>query len=201
MKRSFCAIVMALISAGACASDSGTATARGKVVEARVDVFGWNDARTGATLIDRQGRRTGWNGERPVDQIPGCMYEPASEEGIPDETRADTLGQRAALDTASHGHPATPMEHFFKIFNDAITPVGLIDQGGCELRLDPVVGGKIKLALAASGVGLKASEDTTSIWVTAGVQSRWTLTWKVAGEKCAVRIARIAAKGSTPATK
>jgi hypothetical protein len=182
------------MSASACSSGSGEPPARGKLSEVDVNVSGWNEARVGATLIDRNGRRTGWNVDRPIDEISGCMYESGSEEGIPDETVPDTLERTTAADTVPGGPQSMPIYHFFRILNDVVTPVGLIDQGGCELRLDPVVGGKVRLAVVATGIGLSGCSDTTSVWVKPGVPSRWRLSWKPAGDKCAVRISRMAAK-------
>jgi hypothetical protein len=194
-------LTLAVVIAGSCSSSSGQAPASRGLIEAHVDVFGWNDARVAATLIDRNGRRTGWNLDRPIDQIRGCVYKPASEEDTSDEGPATAPKQPVRADTATRRTQPTPMEHYFKICNDAMTAVGLIDQGGCELRLDPVVGGKVRLALLASGVRLSECRDTTSVWVTPGVPSRWWLSWKVTGDKCFVKISRMVAKGLAPSPR
>ena len=192
-------LAIVLTSTGACSSGSSEPAGRGRMSEAQVNVFAWNDARVGATLIDRNGRRTGWNANRSVREIAGCTLESGSEEGIPDETAPDTLEETTPADTVPRGPQPTPMEHHFKIFNDAATPIGLIDQGGCELRLDPAVGGKVQLTLSASGIGLGGCKDTTSVWVKPGIPLRWWLSWKPAGDKCVVKIARMAAtKAESP---
>ncbi|MBI5708841.1 MAG: hypothetical protein HZC42_00810 [Candidatus Eisenbacteria bacterium] len=175
-----------------------------------MSISAWNDARVGAVLIDRKGRRTGWNVDRPIDEIPGCVYGSGSDEGIPEEwwlpedTTEVALPETVGIDTAFVRVPApqpTPKFHEFDIFNDIVTPVGLIDQGGCELRLDPVVGGKVQLTLSATGVGFNMCKDTTSVWVRPGAPSRWRLSWKAAGDKCTVKISRIAGKRSSSSSR
>jgi hypothetical protein len=194
-KTTLCVLVIALTAGVACSAGSGGRTRDGKLVEAQVNVFAWNDARTAAMLIDRNGRRTGWNGDRPIDQIRGCTYEAGSEVGIPDESVPDTLEEAVSADTAVAGPELTPMEHHFKIFNDGVTEVGLIEQTECELRLDPVVAGKVQLTLSARGTGVSGCADTTSVWVKPGVPLRWRLSWKVTGDSCVVRISSIAVRG------
>jgi len=131
---------------------------------------------------------------RSIREIAGCTLESGSEEGIPDENVADTLERPTAADTVGGGPQSMPIYHFFRVYNDAVTPVGLIDQGGCELRLDPVVGGRAQLALVATGIGLSGCSDLTSVWVKPGVPSRWRLSWKTAGDSCIVRLSQIAAR-------
>ena len=129
--------------------------------------------------------------DRPIREIKGCVHEYWSDEGIPDETVPDTPEQTTAADTVP-GSQSMPIHHFFRIYNDVVTPVGLIDQGGCELQLDPVVDGKAQLALVATVIGLGRCSDTTSIWVKPGLPSRLWLSWKPAGDKCVVKISRMA---------
>ena len=197
-------LACALVGASACSPGYGGAPpASGSFTTVHVSVDAWNDARVGAVLIDRNGRRTGWKVDRPIREIAGCGHGYGSDEGIPDEwwvpedTTAvvvpETLIVNAPLDTVPGPQP-TPMYHYFDIQNDLITPVGLIDQGGCELRLDPVVGGKVQLGLSATGVGFNMCKDTTSVWVRPGVPLRWRLSWKAAGDKCTVKILRLHAR-------
>jgi hypothetical protein len=189
MRRVLLGIVaIALASAGACSRSSSEPPERVKLIEAHVNVFGW-DGRVGAMLIDRGGRRTGWKVDGSVRDIAGCTLQSGSEVGIPDEIARDSLEEPTSVDTV-------PMYHYFRIHNDAVTPVGLIDQGGCELRLDPIVAGKVHLALGASGIGLNGCGDTTSVWVKPGVPSRWRLSWKPAGEKCVVKLSKMDASPS-----
>ena len=80
----------------------------------------------------------------------------------------------------------------------------LADQMGAELVEGSdlrVVGGKVQLTLVATGIGLTGCKDTTSIWVKPGVPSRWRLSWKIAGEKCAVKISPMAATKQASHTK
>ena len=192
-------LTVALMSVGACSSGYGGAPARGKLTQARAVVFGWNDARVGALLIDRNGRQTGWKRDRSIREIAGCMLQSGSEEGIPDEAPPDTFVQTTPADTVQRQILRTPMYHYFTIEDSADVP-GLLHQGGCELRLDPVVGGKVQLTLLASGVGFSECKDTTSVWVKPGIPSRLWLSWKTAGDSCRVRISQMAARkpGSSP---
>src|SRR5207247_2094410 len=101
-------------------------------------------------------------------RIKGCLHEYGSDEGIPDET-AETPEQTTPGDTVPGG---TPMYHYFTI-RDSADVLGLLHEGGCELRLDPVVGGKVHLTLFASGIGVRECADTTSVWVRPSVPSSW----------------------------
>ncbi len=141
-------------------------------------------------LIDRQGRRTGWNVDRPIRQIPGCLHGYGSEDGIPDEDAPEDTTTLSPADTVP-GHPEPmPVSHYFSIQDSAGTP-GLLREGGCELRLDPVADGHVTLAVTGTGTGFSECQDTTSVTVTTGVPSRWWVTWKPAKDKCVVRISRL----------
>jgi len=183
-------LMLALFGAVACSSHFGGASAREGLTRVNVDVFGW-DAYVRATLIDREGRRTGWNIDRPIREIPGCLHDYGSDVGIPDETAPADTTEEATADTVPGGPQPTPMYQYFTIADSAGVR-GLIHQGGCELRLDPDVGGKVQLALVANGAGLKECKDTTSVWVKPGVPSRWWLSWKRSRDGCLVKITRIA---------
>ena len=155
-------------------------------------------------VIDQSGQRTGWTVEGQLREIVGCGLGFGSDEGIPNPRPddADTAGvaawERSQADTPKPGEPEPyPIYHYFTISNDAVTPVGLIDQGGCELRLDPIVAGRVRLALSAEGVGFSLRQDTTSVWVRPGVSSRWRLSWRATGDSCIVKIARL--RGRDPA--
>jgi hypothetical protein len=173
------------------------------ITAVHVSVDAWNDARVGAMLIDRNGRRTGWNVDRPIREIPGCIHGYGSDEGIPDywwlpeDTTEVALPDTVGADTAFVRVPApqpTPVYHYFDIFNDIVTPVGLIDEGGCELRLDPVAAGKVQFGISATGNGFNMCKDTTSVWVQPGVPLRWRLSWKVREGGCVVKIAKMPEK-------
>ena len=196
MKRLPWLLVGVVLSAGACASGASTP---GKFLQVYVSIFGFGDARIEAVLIDREGRRTGWNVDRPIRQIPGCSHGYGSEEGIPDENAPADTTTLAPADTVP-GHPEpTPVYHYFSIQDSAGTP-GLLRDGGCELRLDPVAGGHVTLAVTGTGIGFTECQDTTSVAAKPGVPSRWWLSWKAAGDECVVRISRMAATKPTRTT-
>lgn len=164
-----------------------------------VNVHAWNDARIAPILVDRSGRRTGWVSGRSITEIPGCSHGYGSEEGIPDElppgqsepeATPKPITVVASVDTIV-APQTTPMYHYFHIQNDVITPVGLIDDGECELRLDPTVAGKVQLGLSAMGIGSIACQDSTSVRVTPGVPLRWRLSWRAGKDTCFVRMERI----------
>ena len=76
-------------------------------------------------------------------------------------------------------------------------PPGLIDQGGCELRLDPITACMVRLAINDQGIKFRGCRDTTSLWVTPGTPLRWRLAWKVVGDSCIVKISRLDERGSS----
>jgi hypothetical protein len=167
----------------------------GKFSQVYVSIFGFGDARVGAVLIDRNGRRTGWNVDRPIRQIPGCVHGYGSEDGITDENAPEDTTELAPADTVP-GHPEpTPVYHEFSIQDSAGTP-GLLEEGGCELRLDPVAGGHVTLAVTGTVPGFNACQETTSVTVKPGVSSRWRLEWKATQSRCNVRVSRML--GSVP---
>jgi hypothetical protein len=188
-------LVLTLVASVACSSGVGGAPERGRLARVNVDVFGWN-AFVKATIIDREGRRTGWNVDRPIREIPGCLHEYGSEEGIPNEDAPEDTTSQAPADTVPGGPQPTPMYHYFTIADSADVP-GLIHEGGCELRLDPEVGGKVQLALLANGAGLKECKDTTSVWAKPGIRTRWRLSWKTDGRKCYVSISQVTRERTT----
>lgn len=188
----------------ACAPGRGDPTNyQARLTEVVVSVRGWDGGRVGAALIDRSGRRTGLSLGGSVDEIPGCARSSGSEDGIPiprpddSDTAAIAEWERFQADTFPDpvpGDPATtPLYHYFLISNDAATPVGLIDQGGCELVLEPAIPGNVQLSLVAKMGRTSSCRDTTSAVVKPGESSRWRLSWRVVGEKCAVKIARLPA--------
>jgi hypothetical protein len=185
-----------VLSLGACASRSSTpAGTTGKFLQVYVSIFGFGEARVGAALIDLEGRRTGWNVDRPIRQIPGCSHGYGSEEGIPNaDAPADTTTLAPADTVPGHPEP-TPVYHYFSIQDSMGTP-GLLHEGGCELRLDPVADGHVTLALTGTGVGFSQCQDTTSVAVRSGVSSRWWLRWRATGGKCTVTISRMS--GESP---
>jgi len=191
-----CILVSACASPGS--SDAPTPTGRFSVVYVTLSAFG--DARVGAVLIDRRGRRTGYNVDRPIWRIPGCRYRGGSEDGIPDPNAPEDTIEQARADTVPGGLQPIPIFHAFDVFQpipvDSANLPGLLSEGGCELRLDPVAAGHVTLAIVGTGVGFEQCQDTTSVNVTPGLPSRWRLSWKVQGDGCVVKIARMSKKES-----
>src|SRR5438094_3228507 len=102
-----CAVGLGLIYGAAYSPSSGGTPAR-KLRQVHVVVDGWY-AFVKATLIDREGRREGWNVDRPIFGIPGCNFGYGSEEGTPDENAPEDTTKLAPADTIP-GHPEpTPM--------------------------------------------------------------------------------------------
>lgn len=200
-------LVLGLLCTAACASVGGvpTTTPR-KFARVNVSVDGWA---VEAVLIDRSGRRTGWTRDaRHLDEINGCRsqsgWEDDTQDPRPDAT--DTAGvavweEERLQDSIYFASDPPPTWHFFEIGDDmnfrAGGPQGLIDQGGCELRLDPIHAGALRLAINAEGSGFRACEDTTSTLVTPGKPQRWRLSWKAAGDSCIVKMARVDVQRST----
>jgi hypothetical protein len=185
-----CILVNACASPGS--SDAPAPPGRFSVVYVTVHAFG--DARVGAALMDRKGRRTGWNVDRPIREIPGCGHEYGSEDGIPDENAPEDTTEQAPADTVPGGPQPIPIYHNFNVFQpirqDSANLPGLLSEGGCELRLDPVAAGHVTLAVVGTGIGFEQCQDTTSVNVTPGLPSWWRLSWKVRESGCVVKIAR-----------
>ncbi|HEX4913068.1 MAG TPA: hypothetical protein VFV51_03880 [Vicinamibacterales bacterium] len=202
--KSRLAWLLACILASACAapgsSDAPARSSRFAVVYVSVHAFG--EARVGAALIDQEGRRTGWNLDRPIREIPGCGHEYGSEDGIPYDDVPEDATEPAPADTVPGGPQPMPIYHFFHIFQpilaDSANQPGLLSVGGCELRLDPTAGGRVRLAIVGTGVELEQCQDTTSVAVRAGVPSRWWLSWRAADGKCMVAMSRMSSDPSTP---
>lgn len=200
----------ALACVGACSSGGGgEPPLTGRFTQVFLSVNGvatarsdgkWESARVSAVVTDRDGRRTGWTVEGQLREIVGCGLGFGWEEGIPTSRPddADTAGvaawERSQADTVQPDEPEPhPIYHYFHIArNDAVVSGGLIDQGGCDLELDPIVAGKVQLSLSAEGGGFSLCKDTTSTWVRLGVPLRWRLSWKATGEECIVKISPIA---------
>ncbi len=181
-------LALTLAAFAACSSEVGEAPTHGRLTRVSVNIFGWNTL-IGATLTDREGRKCGWNVDRPIREIPGCLHDYGSEEGIPNEDGPEDTTTTAPTDTMPGGPQPTPMYHYFTIADSAQVP-GLIHEGGCELRLDPEVSGKVQLTLMGNGAGLAECRDTTSVWVSRGAPSRWRLRWSERAGKCSVKIMR-----------
>lgn len=198
-------LVLGLLCTAACASGGGASTATpGKLTQVNLSVDGWA---VEAVLVDRDGRRTGWTRSGDLREINGCTKQSGWEDGIPNPRPDDSDSAEVAAweeaqrqDSIYAASNPLPTSHFFSIGNHknyrAGGPVGLIDQGGCELRLDPISAGAVRLSLRAEGIGFSARRDTTSTLVTPGKPQRWRLSWKQAGDSCVVKISRLAERGS-----
>lgn len=178
-----------------------------RLSEVTVSVSGWNEARVGVLLIDRSGKGTGWEGGRSIGQIAGCSHGFGNDVGIPDDSVVDdstgvpvvAAKQSATTDSVLAGS-GPPMYHYFTIRNDAVTKLGLIDQSGCEVRLDPIVAGRVDIAITGMLGGFGTCQDTVTVWVQRGVPVRRRLSWTGTGGKCAVKISAIPTKKpSSPA--
>lgn len=156
-----------------------------------LSVYAFDDAGVGAVVVDREGRRTGWNLDRPIREIPGCVHGYGTEEGIPDQsTQLDT----AAVDEMVSGGPEpTPKYHYFTIRDSAGVP-GLLSEGSCELLLVSRHGGHVTLAATGRSSGSEVCQDTASTSVKPGAASRWKISWNSGARKCVVSVSRIPSK-------
>lgn len=202
-------LVLGLLCTAACASVGSvpTATPR-RLTRLNVVVQNW-DARVEAVLIDQYGQRSGWTRKGVAEEVNGCISQSGWEDGIPNprpdesDTAAVAEWERIQAEDSTYAATTPPIYHHFSIGNDrnyrdelAKRFVGLIEQGGCELRLVPLYPGALSLAINAEGIGVRGCEDTTSVLVTPGKPQRWRLTWKQAGDSCVVEITRLDVRGS-----
>lgn len=201
MKRLTSAMACVVLCLSSCASRSDTPQGvHGNFLQVLVSIYAFNDARVGAVLVDGQGRRTGWNVDRPIREIPGVLNGYGTEEGIPDEASSEDTTTLAPADTVpGHAEP-TPKYYYLSVQNSSGVP-GLLHEGGCELRLDPVADGHVTLALTGTGVGFGQCQDTTSVTVRAGVPSRWWLRWRATEGRCTVAISRIPGRAPTKSVR
>lgn len=199
--------VLGLVCTAACASVGSvpTRTPR-KFTRVNVSVNGWA---VEAVLIDRDGRRSGWTRNARLREINGCAnqagWEDDTSDPRPDES--DSAGvaeweEAQREDSIYFASDPPPTWHFFSIGNDknyrAGGPPGLIDQGRCELRLDPIHAGTVELSLRADGIGLRSRRDTTSAVIVPGKPQHWRLSWKVAGDSCVLNMSRIERRSARP---
>lgn len=186
-----------VLGVGSCASQSRPSVNKERgVSQVLVAISAFNETRVRAALIDRSGRRTGWNVDRPIREIPGVLNGYGTAEGITDENAPEDTTTLAPADTVP-GHPEPTPKYYELTIQDSSDVRGLLHEGGCELRLDPEVPGHVMLAITGSGIGLEQCQDTTSANVKAGVRSRWWLTWKVTQLKCDVTISAMVGKNAT----
>jgi hypothetical protein len=195
MKRLTAVMACVVLGLGSCASRSGTPTDNhGRLLQVLVSVYAFNDARVRAVLIDGQGRRTGWNVDRPIREIPGVLNGYGTEEGIPDEDAPVDTTTLAPADTVPV-HPEPTPKYYYLSLQDSSGVPSLLHDGECELRLDPVAAGHVTLTLTGTGVGFGQCQDTTSVTVRAGVPSRWWLRWNATEGRCTVAISRMSGIG------
>lgn len=201
--------VLGLVCAAACTSVGSAPTETPKKftrLNVSVDAVTYEVPEPGlveALLIDRDGRRTGWTRKGVLREINGCASQHGSEDGIPissDTTGLDAdekalLAAMLARDSLRAEQETGPTWHYFQIGNDigyrAGGPLGLIDQGGCELRLDPITSCMVRLAISDQGTEFRGCRDTTSLWVKPGTPQRWRLSWKVVGDSCVLKLSRL----------
>ncbi len=182
---------------GSCASRSGQpADAHGKLTQVLVSIYGLDEARVRAVLIDREGRRTGWNVDRSIRQIPGVLDGYGTAEGIPDEDAPADTSTPSPADTVP-GHPEPTPKYYYLSIEDSLGTPGLLRESGCDLRLDPERSGHVTLAVTGHGIGLEQCQDTTSLNVIVGVPSLWRLSWSVGLGKCDVKVDRVPRRKAT----
>jgi len=186
-----------VLGAGSCASQSRPSVNKERTLsQVLVAISAFNETRVRAVLIDRSGRRTGWNVDRPIREIPGVLNGYGTAEGITDENTPEDTTTLAPADTVP-GHPEPTPKYYELTIQDSSDVRGLLHEGGCELRLDPEVPGHVMLATTGSGAGLEQCQDTTSVNVKPGVLSRWWLTWRATQIRCDVKISRMVGKDAT----
>jgi hypothetical protein len=186
------ALACFLFGSGAPIGASGVVGGERRLSIVYVSVSGFGDVHIDAVLVDSEGRRTGTSRGQLLREIPGCWGGFGCEEGIPDE--ADTL---AAASDAADTSCRVPIYHYFSVSNDAVTPVGLIDEQSCELRIVPATMGRVDIAFTLQPVGLSACKDTAMVWVRPGAEMRWKLSWGARDSVCDVRIQRLQPHSTT----
>lgn len=200
MKRLLLVLACVVLGVGSCASQSSPPVTRERTLsQVLVAISAFNETRVRAVLIDRKGRRTGWNVDRPIREIPGVMNGHGTAEGITDENTPEDTTTLAPADTVP-GHPEPTPKYYELSIQDSSDVPGLLHEGACELRLDAEMPGHVMLAITGSGIGLEQCQDTTSVNVKRGGPSRWRLSWKAVPGRCHVKISRVtdesSAKGS-----
>lgn len=204
-------LVLTLVAVVACSSVGTVHTENPKRI-VRVNVVVENyDARVEALIIDRHGRRSGWARQGEIEEINGCISRAGWGDGLPDQgpgepdsaavAESERMQAEDSAFAVSNPNPLPDLIEFgvgnhlnYRAELADMFP-GLLDQGGCELRLDPIHPGALNLAINAEGTGFRGCEDTTSVVVTPGEPQRWRLSWKVSGDSCVVKMVRLAATG------
>ena len=147
-----------------------------------------------ATMIDRHGRRTGWDGgpERNARrEIRGCRYEAGDEgEEGPSQVPAEASHHLRHAQSAGKGVPVRPPDvHAFDFGEAEGAGGGLFADGTCELQI-------VAPRRLVAGVGIRTMRgpdmncyDRKDDTLQAGVLYRCRLKWSTSVDSCVARIA------------
>ncbi len=185
---------------GGCAASSPQALRPYSVLsEVRIDVWGGDTHHVGVVLVDRTGRRCGWEaGAVLQDLFWDCTYDNA-EPGIPDEfpPMDDTIGTLRSLawdDSATTGESGLmaseqpPISSSFVIAAHE-NGTGLLTAGKCELWVVPIQTGPVTFQIRAkrgSPQHCGSAEFVDSLQ--SGFRYRYCAAWKSTADSCSVRI-------------
>jgi hypothetical protein len=187
---------------GACVESSAvTETKSGEFTYVHIAVAG-DTVQTSAFVVDRQGRRTGWLDGRVLRDIPDCGHSYGSDEGIPDSPALDDTGAviPGGDSPDSSAGPVkgaeVPRYHSFEL-RQPLRGRSLISDRVCELHVRPSLDGVVRVAAQAGRKMPEQCAQSVAKRVQRGTEYRWRVSWKAAGDSCALSVSELPARQSS----
>jgi hypothetical protein len=173
-----------------------------------IDVWGNDTTLVGAVLVDRQGRRQGWEYGRRLYEIPGYTFYTDADECCPDDSpimgdSGTVIFHEAAVDsvlqqgaTRIDGREPPPLANGFAPQVPTMRD-GLVADGRCDLWVTPLHTGVVTIkVLARRGTLRDCNPAVVEQTLQIGWRYRYRVEWKPAADSCSIRIALAAREKS-----
>jgi hypothetical protein len=168
------------LAAACAASSAGTVGPPGEITGVLIVVSG----DVSPILIDKGGRRAGWNNGRPLREIASCAYSFGSKEEETEEESPPSPGVDSAGDSTQ-----APEVQEFQMFGSPEGP-GILAEGGCELLIDPHTSCRAHVDVVAYR-GSRETHASLEGFLRTGTRYRWRVRWEVAADSCIVSMFKL----------